>query len=107
MMTTEAHMASPRPVVVASLIFAIALGVCWMNYPCMMFGTSQLSQSLWIGGLGLAAAGALMLLITVHRYAWLTLRGRFSPALLITSVGVCSGFIALTHRYFSFLERMP
>lgn len=107
MTTTEAHMASPRLLVVASSMFATALGVCWLNYPYMIFGTTQLAQSLWMGGLGLAAAGALMLLISVLRYVWLTLRGRCSPALLITSFGVCAGFIALTHYYYRFLERMP
>ena len=107
MTTTDAHMASPRLLVVASLMFATALGVCWLNYPYMIFGTTQLAQSLWMGGLGLAAAGALMLLISVLRYVWLTFRGRCSPALLITSLGVCAGFIALTHYYFRFLERMP
>lgn len=107
MTTNKADSASPRLLKVVSFILATSLGVCWLNYPLMIFGTSGIFSYFWFGGLVVAAVAFLMLLIIVLRYVWLTFLGRCSAALMVTSVGVFSGFIALWFYYFRFLERMP
>jgi hypothetical protein len=107
MNATEPCRASPKPLSFAAFMLSLALGGCWLNYPSMIFGSGTIAQIFWAGGLSLAAVSALTLLFTVFQYGWLTLRGRCSPVLLVTALGVSAGFTALWLAYYRFLERMP
>ena len=103
----EASPASPRMLLIAALLLGGALTMCVVNYPFMVFGTTQFAQSLWFAGLATAAASSFLLLCTIGRYAWLMHQGRCSKRLLVASLVVCFGFVALWTYYFDFIARMP
>jgi hypothetical protein len=103
----EAAQASPRMLLIAALLLGSALTVCALNYPFMIFGTRHLAQALWFSGLATAAAASIMLLCAVCKYAWLTHQRRCSKRLLVASLVVCFGFVALWACYFDFIARMP
>ena len=103
----EASQASPRMLLIAASLLGTALAICAMNYPFMVFGTRQLAQFLWFAGLASAAGSSIFLLCSVGRYAWLTHQGRCSKRLLVASLVVCFGFVALWTYYFDFIARMP
>lgn len=103
----EASQASPRMLLIAALLLGSALTICAMNYPFMIFGTRQLAQSLWFSGLATAVASSILLLCAIGKYAWLTHQRRCSKRLLVSSLVVCFGFVALWTYYFDFIAGMP
>lgn len=106
-LTTKAGRASSRLLLISSLIHGLALVISFAIYPRQILGTMPLAQSLWQGGIIVAAVSAVALLLVVLCYTWLTAHRRCSVMLLSVTFVIIAGFVALWVQYYNTMLSMP